>query len=96
MVIQLCPPSMYTGVKVSPRPMTFTLGVYGPSEDYKPINPPSALYDWDSEPAGVVFITGTRFSTSEEQRKKLAAQEQRRQDAEKAEAEKQQAEQQSK
>jgi len=88
MVIQLCPPQLYSGLKVAPHPMTFTLGVYGANEDYKPINPPFALFDWDAVPTDAVFITGTRFSTTEEMRKKKEALEKRRLAEEKAAAEK--------
>ncbi|MCC7477007.1 hypothetical protein IT575_00995 [bacterium] len=76
LVLQPCPPDWYS-VPESPRPRSFTLSILGPTEDYQPLSPPSALFDWATVPRGAVLVVGARYPSVQQtldKRKKVMEQ----------------------
>ena len=55
--VQLCPPSEYSGY-LREVPLTYVMSIYGPGEDYTPMESISSLCEWD------IVLPGTAYSVS--------------------------------
>ncbi len=78
MVLQVCPPELYSFPE-NPAPMTFVLSIFGPTENYEPVNP--VVYHapkWGVYPAGTAFMAGFGVEPASVTKKKMDEEKQRK------------------